>query len=228
MKTNIIKLVIISIFTILLVASAKAQCPEGYTEHTVSDYFEYFYNTANLQCPFSITYCCKWNTETEQVDAIIETITLGNGYACWFPILFNWELFVQFLDEVNARTAKAAYDSCGPLYPPCDDPNNPYIITNIISYSCKKILNLEEPYTPGAYYIQIRNCGSDNYCKETYKLCSDYSKLDSSGRPLTVTTFLGREQYGTPNCQYGLPQIPPPGMTWEHEWASVCFSRGCN
>lgn len=221
---KILYFIIVLIITILYTNNkAFSECPPGYSSHSITKMYSYNIGPTLMQCPFTIDYCCRWNPETHQVEAIIESITLPN-YACWIFIP-DWANFFQW---VNKTTAIAAYQSCGPQYPPCDDPNNYNIITKVRSIHCKKFKNYFPILGDDVMVTKILNCDYSNYCEDTYKLCSDYSKVDENGRPLTVVEFVSTQQIGTPNCSNIMPQLPPWGETWDTVWETECFTNGCN
>ena len=206
----------------VIINSAQAECPEGYSTHSVTKMYSYTNGQTTMQCPFTITFCCRWNPETQNVEAIIDFITLPN-HQCWIFIP-NWIVFFQW---VNATTAEAAYNSCSPQYPPCDDPNNNHTFTIVRAMQCKKYVHYLFP-GDDVWITKIINCNYSNYCEDTYKICSDYSQVDENGMPITRVEFVSSQQIGVPACSNVFPQLPPWGKDWETAWETECFSNSCN
>lgn len=222
MKNRYYIFIVILFSLFIFVNSAKADCPEGYSSHSVTKMYSYMNGATVMQCPFTITYCCRWNPETQTVEAIIDYITLPD-FMCWIFIP-NWMNFFQW---VNETVAGEAYKSCSPQYPPCDDPNNNNIITKVKAMQCKKFIHYLFP-GDDVWITKIVNCSGYNYCKETYKICSDYSQVDENGMPITIIQFVSSEEIGVPSCSNDFPQLPPWGETWETAWETECFTNGCN
>lgn len=98
---TIVSFIAISFTTI----SAFSECPPGYSSHSITKMYSYNIGPTLMQCPFTVDYCCRWNPETQQVEAIIESITLPD-YACWIFIP-DWANFFQWVN--NLVSIEAVY-----------------------------------------------------------------------------------------------------------------------
>jgi hypothetical protein len=199
-------------------------CPDGYTMHTLVKVFD-CQPALCERCTVAIPFCCKWNTETHQLDIIFEdewAYFLRWSLCCYY-LLLDTAVFENFLDSVLISSAE---DICHGQYPPCDHPTRKYYEVVIAKPICVYYKNTFEPPLPGEepmWLLKVRRCANNAYCYKKYRVCKDYAQ----NPPQIVKTLV--EVYVSSHCEETEcpTSLPPTGKSWEEEWETGCCYRGC-
>lgn len=214
--------VLITVFILFFsnVLDVKAACPQGWDSDTIQAMYSYNFNGYQFSCYFTIIYCCRWNNDLKQVQAIIDVIYPTYSSICWLFIRDWWD----FNNWVHNTVAVASI-SCSPPYPPCDDPNTNYFEIKVIANHCWYYENIQK-YIGDDYILMKKRCGNlTNYCEITWRVCIDYSQ----NPPRISRTLVSRNSIGQPQCPDTYPELPPDDdPRWGQYWITQCFAHPCN
>jgi len=195
-------------------------CNPGEYQRTVTCNIEYSCITGErFTCPVDISYCCLWDPGRRIRLARIERIVIRD-LTCFIHIYGCGGLDVGgfFWTEVS-RCIGDDLMNCWNEYPPCDDSSS--VRTEIWIAQCQRIENRE--VMPGDFVDIIMPCSWQNYCYVKYQLCYDFSTYP----PQVINRVLERGTYGTAQCPTTVPELPPPGKSWNEHWITNCFAPLC-
>ncbi len=220
MKKLLIFLVIV--FLSLSFVKTKADCPPGYTQHTLATVYSYSTPETEYTCHVMIVYCCKWDNNLKKIVIEVDFIFTTYSYHC-LALIPDENHFSAWLHNAIASDAK---NFCSPPYPPCDDNNNPYYIAEINIAGCWYYKNWQPYYPDDVYGLWRFPCKNSNYkCRSIWKICMDYNVTPPEPRKILISkTPVSDDHY----CHHPVPQMPPPGKTWDEYWETDCFSTECN
>ncbi len=193
-------------------------CDPPYTERFITDIYIRGYGE---ECFVMIVYCCWKDANTSKLYYFVKEIIQRKFCMVDPSDEIAWS---HFRTWVHNKVLRHATLHCAPQLPPCDP--LPEINTKALYARCLKYRNFWFDKYPGdeGWYIGITSClDKGGKCEKRSIVCVDYS----INPPRTVILLDECEVIQEPDCGYEVPELPPPGKTWEEHWVTDCFARPC-